>query len=216
MRTAVLRGRRHGRSSSALGIYNGAMNQRATVPRYAPERTLPPYSYVPGLFPHPFSDPRGHSFAQPLQAPESFDPAAWNESREFLYAIDLFNHGYYWEAHETWEALWKAAGRRGVTADFLKALIKLAAAGVKAREGRPSGVQRHARRAAELLQLTQSALDGPSQQYCGLDLEQLRSHAKFLAARPDLLANDLHGTDARATDPQAAVQVLFPWQLRPE
>ena len=34
---------------------------------------------------------------------------------------------------------------------MLKGLIKLAAAGVKAREGRPQGVMRHAKRAQELL-----------------------------------------------------------------
>ena len=182
------------------------MNQRATVPRYAPERPLPAYSYVPGLFPHPFSDPRGHSFAQPQQVPDSFEPDASIESREFLYAIDLFNHGYYWEAHETWEALWKTVGRRGVTADFLKALIKLAAAGVKARERRPSGVQRHAARAAELLELTQSALGTGVQYYCGLDLVQLRFHARTLVDHPDL----------PVTDPHAPVQVVFSWQLRLE
>ena len=51
---------------------------------------------------------------------------------------DLLNHGFYWEAHEAWETLWHAAGRKGEIADFLKGLIKLAAAAVKAREGNPS------------------------------------------------------------------------------
>ncbi|TGQ49534.1 DUF309 domain-containing protein, partial [Mesorhizobium sp. M1C.F.Ca.ET.210.01.1.1] len=27
----------------------------------------------------------------------------------FRWGIDLFNHGYYWEAHEAWEPLWHAA-----------------------------------------------------------------------------------------------------------
>ena len=45
----------------------------------------------------------------------------------------------YWEAHEAWEELWHACGRMGPTADFLRGLIKLAAAGVKVREGRPRG-----------------------------------------------------------------------------
>ncbi len=55
-----------------------------------------------------------------------------------------------WEAHEAWEGLCRAAERRGTTARFLKALIKLAAAGVKHLEGKPVGVASHARRAAEL------------------------------------------------------------------
>ena len=187
------------------------MVPRAVIPRYAPERPLPPYSYVPGLFPHPFSDPLGHSFAQPPAVPGSFDADAWKQSREFLYAIDLFNHGYYWEAHETWELLWKATGRRGVTADFLKALIKLAAAGVKVLEGRTSGVQRHAARSAELLEITKSALDSPSQRYCGLILAELQSHAQSLADRADVTAPDPHRGES-----QGSVRVVFPWQLLPE
>lgn len=46
----------------------------------------------------------------------------------YLRGIDLFNHGFYWESHEAWEAVWISAGRRGSVADFLKALIKVAAA----------------------------------------------------------------------------------------
>ena len=58
----------------------------------------------------------------------------------FRRGVELFNAGYYWEAHEAWEALWHAAGRRGPTADLLKGLIKLAAAGVKVRERQEHGV----------------------------------------------------------------------------
>src|SRR5438128_10071370 len=48
------------------------------------------------------------------------------------------------------ESLWMACGRKGIVADFLKGLIKLAAAGVKALEGKPEGVKSHSGRAAEL------------------------------------------------------------------
>ena len=114
--------------------------------RLVPDVPLPPYSFVPGHRPHPVSDPAGHSFGTAPPTPPEFDPAAWATNRTYLYAIDLFNHGYYWEAHEAWESLWHACGRTGRIADFLKGLIKLAAAGVKVREGRPAGVVGHARR----------------------------------------------------------------------
>jgi hypothetical protein len=78
------------------------------------------------------------------------DPERWRDNKTYLYGLDLFNAGYYWEAHEAWEALWHAAGRKGATADFLKGLIKLAAAGVKHLEGKPPGVKSHARRSAAL------------------------------------------------------------------
>ena len=52
-----------------------------------------------------------------------------------LRGLLYYNAGYYWEAHEAWEAAWVIAGRQGPTADFYKGLIKLAAAGVKLYEG---------------------------------------------------------------------------------
>jgi len=30
---------------------------------------------------------------------------------QWLYAVDLFNGGWYWEAHEAWEGFWHALGR---------------------------------------------------------------------------------------------------------
>jgi len=67
-----------------------------------------------------------------------------------LRGLDLFNHGDYWEAHEAWEAVWHVAGRQGPTAELLKGLIKLAAAGVKTRAGSWRGRRRHCRRAVAL------------------------------------------------------------------
>lgn len=97
------------------------------------------------------------------------DPSHWRDSAPYLLATDLFNHGYYWEAHEAWEGLWIAAGRSGTTADFLKGLIKLAAAGVKHLEGNAAGVRRHKTRALELLKSVSST----EQHYCGVDLSSL-------------------------------------------
>jgi hypothetical protein len=55
----------------------------------------------------------------------------------------------------------------------LKALIKLAAATVKAREGSPAGVSRHARRCRELVNAVFSAGRKPFTQFAGLSLSQL-------------------------------------------
>jgi hypothetical protein len=108
---------------------------------------------VPGVAPHPTSDPRGHSYGARHPIVQPLDETSFATNQNYLYAIDLFNHGFYWEAHEEWEGLWHAAGRTGPTADFLKGLIKLAAAGVKLREGRAAGVKQHAQRSAELITL---------------------------------------------------------------
>ena len=154
--------------------------------RYAPEIPFPAYSFVPGKHPHPVTDPRGHSFGQPHVVPEPLDPEHPRGSRQFLAAIDLFNAGYYWEAHEAWEGLWIAAGRAGEIADFLKGLIKLAAAGVKAREGQVVGVQRHARRACELFLAVRALLPAEQNSHCGLMLNELVFNARSLAEQPIL------------------------------
>jgi uncharacterized protein len=126
-------------------------SQKPPVPRLVPEEPLPPYSFVPGgQFPHPESDPAGHAFGRQRAAAPELDPARWQAGRPYLYGLDLFNAGFYWESHVEFESLWLAAGRKGVVADFLKGLIHLAAAGVKDREEKPRGVKSHARRAAEL------------------------------------------------------------------
>ncbi len=133
----------------------------AVPPRYVPEWELPPYAFVPGRTPHPRSDRGGHSFGH-VEEPISFEPRAWRSCRLYLRALDLFNHGYYWEAHEAWEQLWLACGRRGTTARFLQALIHLAAAGVKAAAGQPAGVASHGRRALEHLRRVAAEMIGIS------------------------------------------------------
>jgi hypothetical protein len=98
-----------------------------------------------------------------------------------LRGLALFNAGYYWEAHEAWESLWHAHGRRGETADLLKGLIKLAAAGVKIREGRVAGVMTHARRAGALFEAVKAS-GGP--RWLGLELDFLIEQAGKIAEQP--------------------------------
>ena len=171
-----------------------------------PANSLPPYSYVPGRFPHPVIDPAGHSYGQQPQSVAPLDPARWQQSREFCHALRLFDAGYYWEAHEAWEALWIAAGRTGPVATALKGLIKLAAAGVKAREGNAAGVGRHARRAAELLRMAKTECSrqlGAEAQWAGLDLDNLAVATDGIAASPGQFVD----SDA------VAVKVVLPVRL---
>ena len=161
-------------------------------PRYSDE-PLPPYSYVPGFTPHPVSDPRGHMHGHLAATPDSLDPARWEESAAYRYGVDLFNHGLYWEAHEAWESLWHAAGRRGPVAIWLKALIKLAAAAVKVREGNSAGAMRHARRCMQLLLELRSesspdqassglmVSDGEGEYYCGVEVREVDEIATAIA-----------------------------------
>jgi hypothetical protein len=47
----------------------------------------------------------------------------------------LFNHGYWWEAHEALEAVWMSAGRRTESGQFIQGLIQIAAAHLKRFQG---------------------------------------------------------------------------------
>ena len=146
----------------------------------AGEEPFPPYSYVPGgPWPHPIRSPEGHMAGIRPPHPPAIEPEdGWLRSAAYLRGLALFNAGYYWEAHESWEGLWHAHGRKGPVADVLKGLIKLAAAGVKVREGQPHGVATHARRAAALF----AAIGIPT--LLGLDLARLAEIARELAENP--------------------------------
>ena len=155
---------------------------------------FPAYSYVPGLWPHPHSHPDGHRFGPPFPDAQLDDVAS---DPTFRLGVSLFDQGFYWEAHEAWEFLWHAAGRKGQVADFFKGLIQLAVAGVKVREGRPDGAALHARRAAELLR----TLAGKS--LGGIDIDRLAATADTVAETPP----------PAPTDPRRGVEVVFPWRL---
>ena len=153
-------------------------------PRLVPERPLPPYAYQPGRTPHPTRDPGGHSYGEGSETPAPPDPAEWRACRDYLYGIDLFNHGYYWEAHEAWEGLWVACGRRGPTATYLQALINLAAAGFKARWGNARGMRANARTALELFEAAARHPAVEPMRYMGLDVRALADFAERISRSP--------------------------------
>ena len=121
--------------------------------RLVADYQLPPYAFLPGYAPHPERQPGGHmrgdrEASEP--SPTPLDTGLWPHNRTYLLGVDLFNYGYYWEAHEKWEALWLLASDEQGVASFLKGLIKLAAAGVKIRVGNARGTGKHAERACRL------------------------------------------------------------------
>jgi hypothetical protein len=149
------------------------------------ERTwwMPPYSYVPGgPWPHPNrAKEAGVDREQEPSGTGASTPEEVADSPLFRRGVELFDAGYYWEAHEAWEVLWHAAGRRGATADVLRGLIKLAAAGIKVRERREAGVRTHARRAADCFA---SARRQGGVHQLGLDLDVWIERALAIAEGP--------------------------------
>jgi uncharacterized protein len=173
-------------------------------PRLLPTAELPAYTYIPGSgTPHPIRDPRGHSYNRKSRNARPLVPEAWAENRHFLLAIDYFNLGYYWEAHEEWERLWRASGPETAVGRFLKGLVKLSAAGVKVRENSIHGVRRHAASAGEVF--ADVAAEAGSERFCGLQFTMLQ----FAADRAAQLSyrNDL---------PAGKPIRVFPFVLQPE
>ena len=150
-------------------------------PRWLPQKSLPPYAYLPGKNPHPVRDPTGHSYhveAIPVAAEASLSSDA------FLWGLDLFNHGYYWEAHEAWEGLWQVADRDGPLRTLFKGLILLSAAGVKIREHKNAAAQRHAMRAAALLRQLMKVPDRAIERALGMSPAALAEYVEAATRIP--------------------------------
>ena len=130
-------------------------------------RPFPPYRYIPGKSPHPVRDAGGHSRDRAPETLDRFDAESWRECDLYLYGIDLFNHGFWWEAHEALETCWHAAGRNTPTGLFVQGLIQVAAACLKRHQGFHDAAGRLAREGLEKI---------PRDRTCclGIHLEQFR------------------------------------------
>jgi len=172
--------------------------------RLLPATEIPRYTHIPGSgTPHPYRDPRGHSYNRKPQIPRPLCDIRWAENRSYLIGLDFFNLGFYWEAHDEWDRLYKATGTECLRGRFLKGLVKLAAAGMKVREESIHGVRRHAASAGEVF--ADVAAESDIDRYCGLDFTMLQ----FAADRAAQLAypHDL--------EPGRPLRV-FPFMLIPE
>jgi hypothetical protein len=118
-----------------------SVGSREHVPRYSP-RGLPPYRFVPGESPRP-----GPAADAPPPPGKGWNPADWRAIEGWLWAVDLFNHGYWWESHEALEELWHAAGRTTPPARFVQAMIHLSAACLNRHRGHRAAARRQAARA---------------------------------------------------------------------
>lgn len=158
-------------------------------PRYLPARALPAHAYVPGRSPTPRpaaahdpsaaalpGSPESASLPSSPGLPSLGDdvPGGWRQHPVwhpvYLWGLDLYNHGYPWEAHEAWESLWVHAPRGSVVREMLQALIQCAAAVVHARAGRAAGRARLAGRALGRL----AAVRARAGSRClGIDIDEL-------------------------------------------
>jgi hypothetical protein len=152
------------------------------------DRPFPDYRHLPGQTPHPTRDPEGHSYGLPELSLPDLNHENWRKSEDYLYGIDLFNEGYWWECHEVLEGLWHASGIGSDAGHVLQAVIQCAAAHLKASTDRPVGAMRlhdHSLRHARWTGTRQ----------LGLDLEAMvrdtRSFITVEAAGPAQLVLDI-------------------------
>ena len=173
-------------------------------PRLLPPVELPPYTFIPGsTTPHPYRHPDGHSYKKKGPSSKPLSNETWADNRSFLLALDLFNMGYYWEAHEELDKLLKLVCPDDLIGRFLKGLFKLAAAGLKVRENSIHGVRRHAASSGEVFADVAAEVD--SDRFCGLKLTMLQ----FAADRAAQLTYKEIETDGQPVR-------VFPFLLKPE
>lgn len=137
--------------------------------RYIPEWSFPSYIFIPGVNAHPKKE-GGHMEGQGDPVADPIDLNHPQDNKFLRYSFDLYNNGYFWESHVYFEALWNAHGRTGSAADFLKAMIKLGAAGVKLQINQPENASVHLLRAKELIE---SVMNVEGSIFLGFDLKEL-------------------------------------------
>ena len=111
--------------------------------RYLPDRELPLSRYVPGFGAHP---------QIPKPVAERIDFLHPERNQTLCFAVDLLNHGFFWESHVYLEALWEAHERQGAVADLMKALIRLAAVELCVLQNQEVRSSLHAAKAEALFQ----------------------------------------------------------------
>ena len=108
----------------------------------------------------------------PLESDDQIDHWA------FLLGLKLHNSGFFWEAHEVWESLWRL--QSGPAKSFLKILIQLTAAHLKIR----TGDREAADRLIESLGVYLKDLSQERREICGFSLNDLRLKIQDWAHKP--------------------------------
>ena len=134
--------------------------------RYSKE-PLPKYAFIPGNAPHPMKE-GGHMHEQGEPQSMPLTNENYRDHEHFLYALDLINQKYYWEAHVYLEAIWNANNRAGNIADLMKALIKICAGEIKNIMGQDAAANDHFKRAKELIGILNSEF------LVGINIRELR------------------------------------------
>ncbi len=147
--------------------------------RYCPEVKLPSFAYQPGQPGDSGQRPTRLESLQQRESPVPLQQSMFRNHRGLAFGLDLFNHGFFWEAHEVWEQAWTLSD--GSERELLFGLIQLTAAALQRCLGKKEG-------AARLLQRARGHLAEAARVsgtiFCGIDLdtvamESLRGHIQW-------------------------------------
>jgi hypothetical protein len=83
----------------------------------------------------------------PLDAVKALTPPrvseeTWHDAPAYAYGLRLYAHGFFWEAHEGWEAVWVATAPNSQERYLLAGLIQLANACLKLEMAQPKAALR--------------------------------------------------------------------------
>ena len=100
----------------------------------------PSQKYIPGKN----TKPESHmAFYHLLSTDLSTNAKEAQRHPSFLFAVQLFNQGYYWETHEVLEDLWNKTGRTSDIAQLFQSIIFLAAGNLKRIINNQKSAQKH-------------------------------------------------------------------------
>ena len=137
---------------------------------------LPELPHIPGKTVRPVTSP---AFDAASAAPIYTVDRMWPENETFLYGLDLYAAGFFWEAHEVWEPVWMRSPGNSRERLVVQGLIQLSNACLKILMGRPDA-------AAKLLDIAHQKVLEAS--YGGTTMMGIRL--------PDLISS-IHAFNAR-------------------
>lgn len=139
------------------------------VPRYT-TRGFPKYRYLPTVTPHPGIHPEGHSYGKKETALDFMAPQDWKQNESYLYGVDLFNYGYWWEAHEAWENVWLTTQKMDLYGQFLQSLIQFSAALLKLYSGSKKAFEKLYGEADKRMKFCLKEIPGNQHRFMGLNI----------------------------------------------
>ena len=109
--------------------------------------------------------------------PKITEPARWQENRTYRAGWNLYDAGFYWEAHELWEAVWLACRPNSLEQRFLKMIIQNSNARLKEAMDRDKAAARLRDEVGHLLGEMKGVLGPGTSSYMGVELELFEQEA---------------------------------------